>query len=137
MKKVIVLMVVLSLLMLCACKRDVSPETPDITDTAGAENIQTNPTDKEPNDTDPVGNETSGEWETPIDIDDFFQQEDVTTAGDATEPDATEPEQTTAPTVEPTTPPTEPEQTEPETSEPETTKKTNSSGAIELPFISG
>lgn len=137
MKKVIVLLVVLSLLMLCACKSDNHSELPDTTDAPDAADVQTDPIDKEPNDTDPVGNETAGEWETPIDIDDFFQQEDVTTAGDATEPDATEPEQTTAPTVEPTTPPTEPEQTEPETSEPETTKKTNSSGAIELPFISG
>lgn len=137
MKKLIVILAVLSLMTLCACKGDVHFEIDNTTDPQGTP-VVTDPSATTPDNTDSVEDATTGDWETPIDIDDSFQPEDEETTTDATEPESTDPNDETEPTTsEPTTAATEPEQTEPETSEPETTKKTNSSGAIELPFISG
>lgn len=129
MKKLIVLIMVLSLVVLCGCNQAANNES---TTTA-------------PNVTDPASNETTGgvgeptnpiDWETPIDIDDSFveEQPDETKP---TEPGATEPDATQAGTSEPA--PTEPDTSETEPSEPAPTKPSSSSGSkpIELPMIPG
>lgn len=136
MKKLIVILAVLSLMTLCACKGDVHFEIDNTTDPQGTP-VVTDPSATTPDNTDPVEDATTGDWETPIDIDDSFQPEDDVTTTDATEPESTDPNDETEPTTsEPTTAATEPEQTEPAT-EPEVTSRPIGSGPIELPPIPG
>lgn len=135
MKKLIVLIMLLSLVLLCGCNQAANNENtttaPNATDPTGA----------------PAGNETTGgvgeptdpiDWETPIDIDDSFieEQPDETnpTEPGATEPGATEPDPTQGGTTE--SAPTEPEA---EPTEPAPVKPTSPSGSkpIELPMIPG
>lgn len=132
MKKLIVLLAVLSLMTLCACKGDVHFEIEDSTDPQ-TDPVVTDPAVTDPDDTDPVENVTSGDWETPIDVDDSFQPEDDVTTGGATEPEATNPNEETEPepSVEPTSAATEP------ATEPEVTSRPIGSGPIELPPIPG
>lgn len=161
MKKIIVLVLIFSLVLLCGCNAFIS------VDKEPSESVQQT-TDYSPdiNDTEPG---TTIEWELPIDVDDSFTEPVTEPVGeqgstDVTTPDTTvgdeqtpteEPttpatEPTSEPTVEPTTnsqnndQPTEPNETEP--TEPSTvppttvvqpTTKPIGSGPIELPLIPG
>ncbi len=136
MKKILLLLLVLSIATLCACRNSVIDDLPDdVIDPTSA--------------SDPSENEVV-DWETPIDIDDSFEQntedEIDTTEGDPTEPvDVTEPTsgETTAPQNQPTQPSvtepntTEPAATDPVVTEPVATTRPGSSGPIELPMIPG
>ena len=131
MKKILLLLLVLSIATLCACRNSVIDDLPDdVIDPTSA--------------SDPSENEVT-DWETPIDIDDSFEQntedEIDTTEGDPTEPvDVTEPTtgETTAPQNQPTQPSvTEPVITDPVVTEPVETTRPGSSGPIELPMIPG
>lgn len=138
MKKMIVLIMVLSLVVLCGCKATIDVDLKDTNPSntkpsGGSTNQETTGKVDEP--TNPI------DWETPIDIDDSFveEQPDETkpTEPGATEPGATEPGATQAGTSEPA--PTEPDTSETEPSEPAPTKPSSSSGSkpIELPMIPG
>ncbi len=133
MKKLLVLLLALSLIMLCGCKNTNQNDVVDPTldpDATGSQSA------------DPTENVTI-DWETPIDIDDSFLQE---TEDEATEPgneeNPTEGE-TTSGQNDPTQPdPTEADPTEsastPTESEPvETTKPNGGSRPIELPMVPG
>ena len=135
MKKLIVLIMVLSLVLLCGCKAtidvDLKETNPNGTKPTG-ESTNQETTGNANEATDPI------DWETPIDIDDSFIEEqpnetNPTEAG-TTEPGATEPDPTQAGTTEPA--PTEPEA---EPTEPALPKPTSPSGSkpIELPMIPG
>ena len=130
MKKLLVLLLALSLVMLCGCKNADQNDVVDPT-------AESNGTGSEI--TDPTENVTY-DWETPIDIDDSFLQE-------TEDEESTEPENEEDPTAaessagqnEPTQPnPTEPSPTEPE---PDVTvsQPTGSTGSkpIELPMVPG
>lgn len=131
MKKILLLLLVFSVATLCACGNSVLDDLPDdVIDPTSA--------------SDPSENEVV-DWETPIDIDDSFEQntedEIDTTEDDPTEPvDVTEPTsgETTAPQNQATQPTaTEPNTTEPATTDPVETTRPGSSGPIELPMIPG
>lgn len=133
MKKLIVLIMVLSLVVLCGCKATIDVDMKDTNPSntkpsGGSTNQETTGKVDEP--TNPI------DWETPIDIDDSFveEQPDETKP---TEPGATEPDATQAGTSEPA--PTEPNTSETEPSEPAPSKPSSSSGSkpIELPMIPG
>lgn len=133
MKKLIVLIMVLSLVALCGCKATIDVDMKDTNPSntkpsGGSTNQETTGKVDEP--TNPI------DWETPIDIDDSFveEQPDETKP---TEPGATEPDATQAGTSEPA--PTEPDTSETEPSEPAPSKPSSSSGSkpIELPMIPG
>ena len=133
MKKMIVLIMVLSLVVLCGCKATIDVDLKDTNPSntkpsGGSTNQETTGKVDEP--TNPI------DWETPIDIDDSFVEEhpDETKP---TEPGATEPGATQAGTSEPA--PTEPDTSETEPSEPAPSKPSSSSGSkpIELPMIPG
>ena len=133
MKKLIVLIMVLSLVVLCGCKATIDVDMKDTNPSntkpsGGSTNQETTGKVDEP--TNPI------DWETPIDIDDSFveEQPDETKP---TEPGATEPDATQAGTSEPA--PTEPDTSETEPSEPAPSKPSSSSGSkpIELPMIPG
>lgn len=133
MKKLIVLIMVLSLVALCGCKATIDVDMKDTNPSntkpsGGSTNQETTGKVDEP--TNPI------DWETPIDIDDSFveEQPDETKP---TEPGSTEPDATQAGTSEPA--PTEPDTSETEPSEPAPTKPSSSSGSkpIELPMIPG
>lgn len=133
MKKLIVLIMVLSLVVLCGCKATIDVDLKDTNPSntkpsGGSTNQETTGKVDEP--TNPI------DWETPIDIDDSFveEQPDETKP---TEPGATEPDATQAGTSEPA--PTEPDTSETEPSEPAPSKPSSSSGSkpIELPMIPG
>lgn len=133
MKKMIVLIMVLSLVVLCGCKATIDVDLKDTNPSntkpsGGSTNQETTGKVDEP--TNPI------DWETPIDIDDSFveEQPDETKP---TEPGATEPDATQAGTSEPA--PTEPDTSETEPSEPAPSKPSSSSGSkpIELPMIPG
>lgn len=136
MKKILLLLLVLSLATFCACGNSVIDDLPD--DVSETANI-----------TDAAANE-SVDWETPIDIDDSFEQntdEEI----DITEPEVTESSFETEPNTSATTgaqntttqpsatepAATEPVATEPTETEPVATTRPNSSGPIELPMIPG
>ena len=129
MKKVLVLIMIISVVLLfCACNNTSNATTPnDIAEPTS--DATTNPQEN-----------VTIDWETPIDIDDSFLNEtssnedaieDITE--DITEDisEGTEPTDTN-PTTGPESEPTEPTVTEPVISSP-----TNGSGAIELPMIPG
>ena len=136
MKRLIVLLLILSLVLLCGCQNagngDATTTAPSATDPVGSE-----PANGTESTTDPI------EWETPIDIDDSFQQEDPENtdpaASEATEPDTTDPDATEPDTTEPAV--TDPTETDPVTTEPVSTdpEPTSPSGSnpIELPMIPG
>ncbi len=65
MKKILILMMILSLLTLCACRNSAIDDLPDgVEDPVATDSGTTDPTE-----------DNTIEWETPIDIDDSFQQE--------------------------------------------------------------
>ncbi len=132
MKKIMILLLVLSLATLCACRNSIIDNLPD----SGKD--PSNVTDSSAED--PTENATI-EWETPIDIDDSFQQE-TEDETDTTEDSATEPEVEEDPTTgenDPTQPsaPTDPVVTEPDPTDVEPTKPNGGSKPIELPEIAG
>lgn len=130
MKRLLVLLLALSLVMLCGCKNADHNDVVDPTaESNGAGSEIADPTEN-----------VTYDWETPIDIDDSFLQE--TEDEESTEPeneeDPTEAE-STAGQNEPTQPnPTEPAPTDPE---PDVTvsQPTGSTGSkpIELPMVPG
>lgn len=135
MKKILIFMMILSLLTLCACRNSAIDDLPDgVNDPSESDSGSTESSD-----------ENTIDWETPIDIDDAFQQE----TEDEEQTDTTEPEgeidttddETTAPENKPTQPnATEPTATEPDPTEAVTNPKPSkpgSSGPIELPMIPG
>lgn len=151
MKRILILLLIVSLCLLCACNKS---ETQDPTGTDPQVNQGTEP-----------GNKPEFDWETPIDVDDSFQDvsdetDPVTEPESSSEEDPTEDIQETDPvsggnqggnnkpqvtnpsdTSDPTEPentddPTEEPVTAGPTKEPEETKKPGS-GAIELPMIPG
>ena len=133
MKKILVLLLVLSLLALCGCKNSTSNDLPGNTD---------DPVNTSGNSTEDSGSDSTVDWETPIDIDDSVQQE---TEDAATEPiDEIDPTEATPTVAQPTeanptegnADPTEPDPTEAET-DPPATSRPNSSGPIELPMVPG
>ncbi len=131
MKKLIILTVILSLVLLCGCNpadKDATTTNPSVTDPA-SEPSGSEPTGGANQETNPI------DWETPIDIDDSFldqPEETDPSESQATEPDASDPNAT-----DPA--PTEPTPTNPTPSEPEPTKPSGSTGSkpIELPMIPG
>lgn len=139
MKKLIVLLLILSLVLLCGCQNagngDATTTAPSATDPVGSGNANgTVETTK------PI------EWETPIDIDDSFQQTEPSepAASETTEPSATEPGATQPDTTEPTA--SEPTVSEPAATDPAPTESapadpepTNPFGSkpIELPMVPG
>lgn len=137
MKRLIVLLLILSLVLLCGCQNagngDVTTTAPSATDPVGSE-----PANGTEGTTNPI------EWETPIDIDDTFQQTEPSepAASEATEPGTTEPTATEPTATEPTaTEPTatDPAATEPAPTDPKPTTPSGSTGSkpIELPMIPG
>lgn len=131
MKKLIILTVILSLVLLCGCNpagKDATTTNPSVTDPA-SEPSGSEPTGGANQETNPI------DWETPIDIDDSFldqPEETDPSESQATEPDASDPNAT-----DPA--PTEPTPTNPAPSEPDPTKPSGSTGSkpIELPMIPG
>lgn len=141
MKKIFVICMVLSVVMLlCACNG-----TDEAVGTNGSDNGIVDSGNKET--AAPTENVTI-DWETPIDIDDSFLEENTsesetteptdTSASGETQDDPTEPsdETTQGATQDPTEPITEESSGEGAT-EPVATKPVNSSGVIELPMIPG
>ena len=138
MKKILIICMVFMLLALCACRGNVAdPTDPGVSQPANA-------TEPNENDgTEPTGGGDTDSWETPIDVDDSFNEDDLqeptsteapsnpTTSADPTDPtDPTEPSapvETTKPTTSSPTTPAEPEPFEP----------TNKDGNIVLPLIPG
>lgn len=129
MKKILLICVILSLLIVCGCKNNQTNNNEPV-DTSGATQGATTgdnlPTETEGNSGNQPNN--SPEFETPIDVDDsVLNQENVT-----------EPSTTPTDPTEPSTTPTDP--TEPVT---DLTEGNNNgggqsgSGAIELPMIPG
>ena len=137
MKKVFVLMVILSLAVLCACKNgDV-----DLPENAGGSSDVSQEETTDPSDGATI------DWETPIDVDENFQQE---IEGEIDAPDTNPPsenEPTTGETTGTQSNPTEPQPTQPSSTEPTPTQpkptepvettRPGSSGPIELPMIPG
>lgn len=158
MKKIIILLVALSVLLLCGCNGidtlNPNPSEFEQQPTEGS------PNNDKTNETEPG---TTLDWELPIDVDDSFTEPatEPTSVENTTSPDATEPntdgngeQVTTAPSVtqDPTEPTTEGANveettsnpieepvvtTEPETTVPQPTFNQSSSGPIELPLIPG
>lgn len=141
MKKLFVLLLALSLLSLCACKNSVVDDLPD--------DVPDSPGVTGENAADPTDGATI-DWETPIDVDDFFNEElesDIDKPDDIVTDPADENEPTAADTTgsqsKPTEPnateptPTEPKPTQPAPTEPVETNRPGSSGPIELPMIPG
>jgi len=133
MKKLIVLIIVLSVVLLCGCNKAPSG---DANTTTPNSNASTNkPTENESGNS--VGETTKPiDWETPIDIDDSFSeiQPEVTdpAASEPTEPSVSDPFAATEPSA------TEPTATEPTATEPQPTKPSGyTSKPIELPMIPG
>ena len=146
MKKLIVLTLILSLVLLCGCNP------------AGNGATTTNPNETDPA-SEPAGSEPTGgtaettqpiDWETPIDIDDSFLEqngetdpsESQPTEPGATEPNVTDPDPTDPNPTDPTpteTDPTNPDPTEPDPTDPEPTKPSGTTGSkpIELPMVPG
>ncbi len=134
MKKILVLVLIFSVFLLCACQNGSNNETQP----AGS------PTESEAGTAEP-SEQVSIDWETPIDVDDSFAEEtDAATEApaepsesnaEATEPLSSEP---TEPSVKPTeaTDPTEGPTEAPQPTEPVPTKPSGS-GPIELPMIPG
>lgn len=138
MKKLIVLLMIISLLGLCACNAQLNVDV----------SVDTNPSEAT---TDPV-NETLPDWELPVDVDDDFttNAEETTEDTDAeqgsgdpveTPIDTTQKptESTQDPTDEETDPATTVAPTEPPTEAPTEApvQVGTSSGGIELPWIPG
>ena len=124
MKKVLVLIMIISVVLLfCACNNTSNATTPnDIAEPTS--DATTNPQEN-----------VTIDWETPIYIDDSFLEETSSSEGAAevTEPEISDPTEPTENTSQKPTQGTDPtESTEPVISSP-----TNGSGAIELPMIPG
>lgn len=141
MKRVLVILLIVSLLALCGC--GTSGQKLDPT------NAPTNSGATEPGASDATtGNQSTVtdpaiDWETPIDIDDSFTEPE---GDEVTEPAATnptEPSDENDPTEaqdpsEPTKPQvTEPQPTDPKPTTPPATGGSNGKGPIELPMIPG
>lgn len=135
MKKIfIALLIVLSLVALCACKNNENTDqtqAPTAAPTEAGEPAQV------------TTNYDDIDWETPIDVDDFYVEETVA-GGEATEPEAGKPtqgaEETKPGATEPTDAPadvTEAPEQDPTESAPATSKPSGSSNPIELPMIPG
>lgn len=135
MKKILVLLLILSLTTLCACRGSVDFEVEDTPDDAQQNGSSV---------TDPIENVTV-DWETPIDIDDSFQEEidqnidaadgETTNPADENEPTSGETSGAQNNPTEPTV--TEPDSTKPSPTDPVETSRPSGSGPIELPMIPG
>ena len=150
MKKILIICMVLMLLALCACRGNVAT---DPTDPGVSQ--PTNATEPIENDgTEPTGGGDTGSWETPIDVDDSFNKDDLqeptsteaasdpTTPADPTEPEETPtepsaPAETTKPTTPAPTTPAEPEPTQPTEGSTDDKPVVNPDGSIPLPMIPG
>lgn len=136
MKKLIVLTLILSLVLLCGCNpagKGATTTNPDVTDPA-SEPAGSEPTSGAAETTQPI------DWETPIDIDDsLLDQPEETNPSEsqATEPSATKPNVTDPDPTDPN--PTNPDPTEPDPTDPEPTKPSGATGSkpIELPMVPG
>lgn len=149
MKKIIVILLVLSLVALCGCKEQTVPANQTATKPGSSNADPETPTTVAP--TKPIYSDF--DWESEIDIDDSFLEENETTPVDpqvtepsasdpsepkATDPSGSEPQGTTPQGSEPQA--TEPEATEPSATEPAPTtpnKPGSTSKPIELPMIPG
>lgn len=146
MKKIIVLIMILSVVILCGCKS---------TSNTGTENnvVPTNANGTATQDSQPANNEKPADsefdnidWESPIDVDESFLENN-----ESTEPtETTDPTEGTTPADPSETDPADPTDippvpSDPAPSEPDTTKpepepginKDPNTGAIELPMIPG
>ncbi len=139
MKKLLIICLALSLLLLAGCKVNVNVPAGDPIGTQAPTDNQ-NPTDDvtEPanGDSTEVGGDKE-EFETPIDVDDDYvagNPSDPTTPS-ATDPSVTNPANPTEP-VEPTEP-TEPTEPAGSTEPPATSVTDPNTGAIQLPMIPG
>lgn len=139
MKKLIILTVILSLVLLCGCNpagKDATTTNPSVTDPA-SEPSGSEPTGGANQETNPI------DWETPIDIDDSFldqPEETDPSESQATEPDATDPTESTPSDSEPSVPEEGGNEGGAEggsNSEQPQPPSGNSSKPIELPMISG
>lgn len=130
MRKILVLVLVLSVFLLCACQNGNNDETQPVS----------SPTESEVGAADPSEKATI-DWETPIDVDDSFAEEtDAPTEPSETSNGATEP--STEPSVKPTEDPTEtadPGESPTEAVQPTEPVPTKpfGSGPIELPMVPG
>lgn len=143
MKKIVLICVVLSLLFICGCKNNETSNTNPVDATGAIQGVTTGdnlPTETEGNSGNQPNN--NSEFETPIDVDDsFVEQEDVTEPS-TTPTDPTEPGEPSQPvgTVDPTEPTQPVDPTEPTTNPTEGNGNQgglSDSGAIELPMIPG
>ncbi len=133
MKKLLVVLMIISLLALCGCrdsKQNVDP-------TNGPTNSGATQPDPTNGDASSVTDPTI-DWETPIDIDDSVTDPE---GGEETDPavtDPTEPGDENDPTsVQDPTEATEPEATKPQGSTPPVSGGSDKTGPIELPMIPG
>ena len=141
---------VIMLLGLCGCRGNVATDPID----PGASQPANNTEPVDHNGTEPTGGGNTDSWETPIDVDDSFNEDDLqvptateapsdpTSAGETSDPttpaDPTEPTEPSVPaeTTKPTTP-SEPEPTQPTEGSVNDKPVVNPDGSIDLPMIPG